>query len=414
MTTEGVTEPLSSRGRVLRKAAMSSASETWEWVGRCDSCGGKFPTDATGRPRRYCSGACRQRAYRRRRGVATAAEAYRRGQGWALHLGDAAEVMRYLPAESVQTVVTSPPYYQLRDYRGHPDQLGMEPTVQEYIDRLVDVFREAARVLRPDGALWVNIGDTYSSRANRNPARHTGRGHRDGITAPRARSTDVAPVKSLLLVPSRLAIALQEDGWIIRNMGVWHKRNGTPESVTDRLARRHETLILATRRPRYSSTSTRSANHTQSPRCGGHELGGQTLAGPHARACPTRGLRRLRPCVSNRPCTRSGRTRATCGRSRPGRRRRITTRCSPRRSLTGACVPVHARVTWCSTPSPAAPRPASRHSGTGGSTSASTSTRSTTTQPHGDSRRCLSDHRQATTATTSCLWPRARHEGGSA
>lgn len=230
---------------------MSSASETWEWVGRCDSCGGEFPTDATGRPRRYCSGACRQRAYRRRRGVATAAEAYRRGQGWALHLGDAAEVMRYIPAESVQTVVTSPPYYQLRDYRGHPDQLGMEPTVQEYIDRLVDVFREAARVLRPDGALWVNIGDTYSSRANRNPARHTGRGHRDGITAPRARSTDVAPVKSLLLVPSRLAIALQEDGWIIRNMGVWHKRNGTPESVTDRLARRHETLILATRRPRY-------------------------------------------------------------------------------------------------------------------------------------------------------------------
>lgn len=183
--------------------------------------------------------------------MTSAPGAYRQGAGWALHLGDATEVMGTFPSASVQTVVTSPPYYQLRDYRGHPDQLGMEPTVGQYIDRLVSAFRAAARVLRPDGTLWVNIGDTYSSRANQHPARHTGRGHRDGITAPRVNTTDTAPVKSLLLVPSRLAIALQDDGWIVRNFGVWHKRNGVPESVTDRLARRHETLLLLTRQPRY-------------------------------------------------------------------------------------------------------------------------------------------------------------------
>ncbi len=179
--------------------------------------------------------------------------AYRSGEGWALYVGHARQVLEVLPESSVQTIVTSPPYFNLRDYRGNPDQIGLEPTPSAYVEALVDVFRGAARVLRPDGTLWLNIGDTYSSRANqgRSADRHTGRGHRTGVTAARTNTVSTAPMKSLLLIPSRLALALQEDGWVVRNDVIWHKTKAMPHSVTDRLSNRYEHLLLLTRSQRY-------------------------------------------------------------------------------------------------------------------------------------------------------------------
>lgn len=224
-------------------------------ISTCEGCGTEFPTDVVGRPRRYCTNACRQKAYRTRRGpvAGMSPRAYRSGEGWALYTGHARQVLNQLPESSAQTIVTSPPYFNLRDYRGHPDQIGMEATPEAYVEALVEVFRAAARVLRPDGTLWLNIGDTYSSRANRGRSadRHAGRGHRTGVTAARANTVSTAPLKSLLLIPSRIALALQEDGWIVRNDVIWHKTNAMPHSVTDRLNNRYEHLLLLTRSQRY-------------------------------------------------------------------------------------------------------------------------------------------------------------------
>jgi len=167
-------------------------------------------------------------------------------------VGDAAGVLARLPAASVATVVTSPPYYGLRDYDGVPDQLGHEPTPGEYVSALAAVFDELARVLRPDGAVWVNLGDTYSGRADRATKQHAGRGHRPGISGrQRVNTTAAAPYKSLLLMPARVALALQGRGWIVRNDVVWHKPNAMPSPVTDRLSTRYEHLFLLTRRPAY-------------------------------------------------------------------------------------------------------------------------------------------------------------------
>lgn len=117
----------------------------------------------------------------------------------------------------------------------------------------MDVFRSAARVLRRDGTLWLNIGDTYSARANQgvSATRHAGRGHRRGVMASRTNTVATAPMKSLLLIPARVAIALQDDGWVVRNDVIWHKTNAMPHSVTDRLSNRYEHMLLLTRSQRY-------------------------------------------------------------------------------------------------------------------------------------------------------------------
>lgn len=239
---------------VLRNVSGSPVS-SWVDVGTCEGCGAEFPADVVGRPRRYCCNACRQKAYRCRRGPAAgmAPGAYRSGDGWALYLGHARKVLDALPQASAQTIVTSPPYFNLRDYRGHPDQIGLELTPEAYVQSLVDVFRAAARVLCKDGTFWLNVGDTYSSRANQGPSahRHAGRGHRRGVTADRINTVSTAPLKSLLLIPSRLALALQGDGWIVRNDIIWHKTNAMPHSVADRLSNRYEHLLLLTRSQRY-------------------------------------------------------------------------------------------------------------------------------------------------------------------
>ena len=142
-------------------------------------------------------------------------------------IGDATKRLAELPDESVDTVVTSPPYYRLRNY-GDDQQIGLESTVDGWVDALSAVTDELARVLRPHGSLWLNLGDTY------------GRRHREG-----------APPKSLLGAPERLLLRLMERGWLVRNKVVWAKPNPMPNSVRDRLSCTWEPLYLLTRNQRY-------------------------------------------------------------------------------------------------------------------------------------------------------------------
>ncbi|HEY3258869.1 MAG TPA: site-specific DNA-methyltransferase [Pseudonocardiaceae bacterium] len=168
--------------------------------------------------------------------------------GGALVRGDAAAVLAAMPDRCIQTVVTSPPYWSLRDY-GIPGQVGLEESVHEFVETVAGVFDEVLRVLRDDGTLWLNIGDSYTSggRTWRAPDRKNP-----------ARAMDIRPPtppglkpKDLIGVPWRLAFALQERGWYLRSDIVWNKPNCQPESVADRPTRSHEYLFLLTRNERY-------------------------------------------------------------------------------------------------------------------------------------------------------------------
>jgi DNA modification methylase len=143
-------------------------------------------------------------------------------------------------------VVTSPPYYGLRDY-GCAGQIGLEPTPDEYLATMVAVFREVKRVLRPDGTCWVNMGDSYN--ANQGSGWTPTRGH-NGHASPKVGNGGLAP-KQLLMMPARLALALQADGWWLRSDIIWHKPNPMPESITDRPTSAHEHVFLLTKSARY-------------------------------------------------------------------------------------------------------------------------------------------------------------------
>ncbi len=142
-------------------------------------------------------------------------------------VGDARKRLADLPDASVDCVITSPPYFQLRDY-GVSGQMGLEPNVDTWVDELRLVMRGVARVLRPTGSLWLNLGDSYS--------RHVRFG---------------APPKSLLLGPERLSLALIEDGWVLRNKVVWSKTNTMPNPVRDRFTCRWEVVLFLTRQRDY-------------------------------------------------------------------------------------------------------------------------------------------------------------------
>jgi DNA modification methylase len=137
-----------------------------------------------------------------------------------LHHGDSLEVSRVLPSESVDCIVTSPPYYGLRDY-GSEGQYGLEATPAEYVETMRALFSELRRVLADDGTLWLNLGDSYGKR------------------------------KQLTGIPWRVAFALQDDGWTLRNSIIWAKTNGMPTSVADRLSSRHENIFLFSKSPSY-------------------------------------------------------------------------------------------------------------------------------------------------------------------
>lgn len=162
--------------------------------------------------------------------------------------GDALTSLRLLPSSSVRCVVTSPPYWGLRDY-GIGDQIGLEPTVGQFIDRLVGIFSEIKRILTDDGTIWLNIGDGYTSggRTWRAPdKKNPGRAMNIRPDTPEG----LKP-KDLLGVPWRLAFALQENGWYLRSDIVWHKPNAQPESVKDRPVRAHEYLFMLSKSEKY-------------------------------------------------------------------------------------------------------------------------------------------------------------------
>ncbi len=174
-----------------------------------------------------------------------------------LELGDCRAVLPTLPAESVQCVVTSPPYWGLRDY-GVAGQLGLEATPEEYVARMVEVFRAVRRVLRADGVMFVNLGDSYSGGGGYSPDAPSNQGGNDRnggrsrlfASERRAAVVGLKP-KDLVGMPWRLAFALQVDGWFLRADIVWAKPNPMPESVTDRPTKAHEYVFLLTKSARY-------------------------------------------------------------------------------------------------------------------------------------------------------------------
>ena len=165
--------------------------------------------------------------------------------------GDALAVLKTMPSESIQTVCTSPPYWQQRDYHT-PGQLGLEPSYHAYITRLCDMFDEIRRVLRPDGTVWVNLADTYSGNGSRHqaPKISNKKAARFDATRPGVPRTDL-PRKSLCLIPSRFAIEMVRRGWLLRNVLIWKKPNVTPESVKDRFTIDFEYLFFFAKSPRY-------------------------------------------------------------------------------------------------------------------------------------------------------------------
>lgn len=166
----------------------------------------------------------------------------------ALVMGDSLAVLTSMPSNSVQTVVTSPPYWSLRDY-GIAGQIGLEESVYGFIDRLADLFDQVYRVLRADGTLWLNIGDSYTSgnRTWRAPDKK----NRARAMALRPPTPEGLKDKDLIGVPWRLAIALQERGWYLRSEIIWRKPNAQPESVRDRPTRDHEQVFLLSKSEKY-------------------------------------------------------------------------------------------------------------------------------------------------------------------
>ena len=182
-----------------------------------------------------------------------------------IRCGDCLDVLREMPDRSVHCCVTSPPYFGLRDY-GVDGQVGLEDTPAEYVAKLVGVFREVRRVLRDDGTLWLNLGDSYASK-------RVGR----------------LKHKDLVGIPWHVAFSLRADGWYLRQDIIWHKPNPMPESVTDRCTKAHEYVFLLTKSPRYYYDAN-AIREPIKPTSG--KINGAPLRGPHVMK---EGARRTEP-----------------------------------------------------------------------------------------------------------------------
>ena len=165
--------------------------------------------------------------------------------------GDALETLKNFPDESINCSITSPPYYGLRDYH-KKEQIGREKTVEEYLDRLINVFREVRRVLKKDGTCFIVIGDSYagtsSKKEQRDPKYPKGR---NGQNLSITQKVLGYKSKDLMGIPWRLAFALREDGWYLRSDIIWHKENAMPEACKDRPTRSYEHIFLLSKSPRY-------------------------------------------------------------------------------------------------------------------------------------------------------------------
>lgn len=207
--------------------------------------------------------------------------------------GDCREALRNLPAASAHCCVTSPPYFGLRDY-GVAGQIGLEATPDEYVAELVAVFREVRRVLRDDGTLWLNLGDSYaggggfSSGAPTTATSKSGKyGALGGLKAGGIKPADGVKAKDLIGIPWLVAFALRADGWYLRQDIIWHKPNPMPESVTDRCTKAHEYIFMLSKAKRYyydadaisEDSSTQDMRRPFAPgqvdsRGNGHDRGG--------------------------------------------------------------------------------------------------------------------------------------------
>jgi len=180
----------------------------------------------------------------------------------AVHIGDALTLARGMADESTHCIVTSPPYWGLRSYLDDDDpakahEMGAEPTLAEYVAGMVELFRELRRVLRRDGVCWLNLGDCYAGTGKTGGGAQGTRAEQYRATAANGKGTWEPPraaglkPKDLCLVPYRVAMALQADGWCLRSHIIWHKPNPMPESVRDRPTSSHEAVFLLTKSPRY-------------------------------------------------------------------------------------------------------------------------------------------------------------------
>jgi len=169
--------------------------------------------------------------------------------------GDSSLILPKIPSNSVDCIITSPPYWGLRDY-GAPGQLGLEKTPEQYVDKMVKIFREAKRVLKKEGTLWLNLGDSYVSGKSRySSVKQTlsgkSRGEPVDGNKPDLRHHEFLKDKDLAGILWCIAFALQKDGWYLRQDIIWHKPNPMPESVTDRCTKSHEYIFLLTKNPKY-------------------------------------------------------------------------------------------------------------------------------------------------------------------
>jgi DNA modification methylase len=166
-----------------------------------------------------------------------------------IYQGDCLDILPTLEPKSVQCCVTSPPYYGLRDY-GCDGQIGLESTPEAYVEKLVAVFREVRRVLKDDGTLWLNLGDSYNGSGGAGGDYNDG-GLKEGQPKYPGRNIHALKPKDLIGIPWRVAFALQADGWYLRQDIIWAKPNPMPESVTDRCTKSHEYIFLLTKSARY-------------------------------------------------------------------------------------------------------------------------------------------------------------------
>ena len=211
-------------------------------------------------------------------------------------IGDSLTILKTLPDQHVHTCVTSPPYWGLRDY-GVDGQIGLEKSPQEFVIKMVELFREVRRVLRDDGTLWLNLGDSYTGSSVGGAQGKSGamanRGHTQKHLLDKSKGAKI-PAKNLVGIPWLVAFALQADGWILRQDIIWSKPNPMPESVRDRCTKSHEYIFLLSKNPKYyfdmnaikepcsPNTHARMArakpDHAESQRAhGGDRRGGRSM-----------------------------------------------------------------------------------------------------------------------------------------
>tara|TARA_Y100001938_G_C7997824_1_gene383059 strand:+ start:44 stop:997 length:954 start_codon:yes stop_codon:yes gene_type:complete len=171
-----------------------------------------------------------------------------------IYQGNCLDTLKKIEDESINTCITSPPYWGLRDY-GESKQLGLEETPEEFVNNLVEVFREVKRVLRDDGTVWLNLGDSYAGPKGNNRGEGAGggqkRGELMGFNNIKTKVPKGLKSKDLVGIPWRVAFALQRDRWILRQDIIWHKPNPMPESVKDRCTKAHEYIFLLSKKDKY-------------------------------------------------------------------------------------------------------------------------------------------------------------------